>query len=161
MIDLLFSVASAVVVLLGGGALMIAGLRAGDRPGETTISAREADPGGGIRFTIHNPGRKPVLLGATVRRTRFCSWLEGDTSMLVCRRISRWTLLAARHTVVCLIEPGATEIVSVPYRPTGRRAQLVVTTGESGRLRVYRRTLTASSMAAGAEPSQLVTARTP
>ncbi|HEX3832976.1 MAG TPA: hypothetical protein VHW04_13455 [Solirubrobacteraceae bacterium] len=51
------------------------GVRAGDRPGDTIVSAVGVDGDGvGIRFTVHNRGRQAVLLGASLRRRSLRLW---------------------------------------------------------------------------------------
>lgn len=66
---LLLSLALMAAVLTAGGVLLAAGLRSGDRPGETTVLHADVDPlTNTVRFTVHNPGCHTVLVGASVRR---------------------------------------------------------------------------------------------
>ena len=130
------------MVLAGAWGMLAAGYRAGDRPGQAVLDDFGPDASGeGLRFTVHNPGRQPVLLGATVRRRTVRSWCEGGYFVRVPRRTWQERLRASRHTVVCVVEPEATEAVRVPVGVAAgrRRAELVVAIGESDRLRLIHR----------------------
>jgi len=165
---LLLCLALAVLVLVLGGWLLATGLRAGDRPGDTLISAIGADAFQGVRFTASNPGRQAVLIGATVSRRTLRLMVEGGAFTRVPRRTDRDDLLAGRHTVVCAVGPGETQTVRVPLaeqtvegpraagcRPAvapGRWAQLVLAIGEPDRLRVVHRAVRLPANAGRSRP---------
>lgn len=140
MTALLLCLVSAALVLAGGWGLLTAGLRVGDRVGDTTLTAVEADAAGdGLWFTVHNGGHQAVLLGASVRRRTVRLWLEGGSFTSVPRRTAQPSLLAGEHALVRAIGAGATETVRVGLSNAGRRAELIVTIGEADRLRVLHR----------------------
>jgi hypothetical protein len=133
----------ALTVITFGAAwgLYTAGLRVGDRVGDTTLTAIEPeDDGRGIWLTMHNPGHQAVLLGASVRPRSLRLWCEAGWFVSVPRRTRREKLLAGQHAVVCAIDAGATQTVRVPLSgATRRRVEVVVAIGEATRLRVVHR----------------------
>jgi hypothetical protein len=121
--------------------LLHAGLRAGDRPHDTALTAVEPDDGGqGIWLTAHNPGRQAVLLGASTRRPGLRLRCEAGYFVTVPRRTSQEKFLAGQQALVCAIGAGETETVLVPVSvATRHHAELVVAVGEADRLRVVHR----------------------
>lgn len=129
-----------VVALMVGCGLFVIGARAGDRLGDALVGAAEPDSSGRvISFTVHNPARQPVLIGASVRRRTLRAWMEAGQFVSVPRRTLRDTLLAGQHTEVCAIPARERQTVRVPVSASSRRrAELVVAIGEPDRLRVVR-----------------------
>lgn len=128
-------------VLAAGVAVLAAGVRAGDRHGETIVSMVEIDRAEGVlRFSLDNPGDQAVLVGATVRRRSARMRLEAGHYVQVPRRTARRSLMAEGHAVIGAIDALETEIVSVPLPAAlPQRAELVVAVGEADRLRVLHR----------------------
>ena len=82
------------------------GVRAGDRPGNTTVSAVGVDGDGmGIPFTVHNRGGQAVLLGASLRRHSLRLWQSNASYISVPCRTARGGLLPGEHALVCVVEP--------------------------------------------------------
>jgi hypothetical protein len=133
----------ALTTLVSGAAwgLMHAGLRTGDRVGDTTLTAIQPHRSGrAVWVKLHNPGRQAVLVGASIRRRSLRLWCEAGSFVSVPRRTAGKTLLAGRHTLVCAIGAGETQTVLVPFSVANRlRGELVVAVGEPGRLRVVHR----------------------
>lgn len=129
------------LVLGAGWALLLAGMRAGDRLGDTTLAAIAPDrDGGGVRVTVHNPGGQAVLLGASVVRRSLRLRCEAGYFVTVPRRASQQRRLARRHPLIRAVAAGETESVIVPVcRGTSGRAELIVAVGEPDRLRVLHR----------------------
>jgi hypothetical protein len=119
------------------------GLRIGDRPGDTTVSGVELDgAGGAIHFTVHNPGRQAVLIGASLRRRSLRLWQPDASYLSVPRRTARGELLAGKHALVCVVAPGNRLVVRLAPPPAlPRRMELAVAIGEPDRLRVLHRAL--------------------
>lgn len=124
-----------------GWGLLHAGLRAGDQVGDTTATAVEPDGSGqGVWVTLHNPGRRAVLLGASVRRRSLRLRWEAGYFVSLPRRTAREKLLAGQQAVVFAIGAGETQTMFVPLAaPTPQRAELVLAIGEAHRLRVVHR----------------------
>lgn len=150
----LVSVALAALVLGLGGALLRVGSRAGDRFDEAAINAIGPDAAsGGIRFTVTNRGPHPVLVGASLRRRSVRVRFEAGHFVSVPRLTWRRHLLAGRHAVVCAIAAGEIETVVVPVaRDVPQRAELVVSVGESDRLRVVHRAVSCAGLRPSAPP---------
>jgi hypothetical protein len=137
----LLCVALAACLLGGGGALLAAGTRAGDRLGETIVTDVAAELGTNLlSFTVHNPGERGVLLGASVRPRSVRLRFESGSFVRVPRRTARSGLLAGRHSHVGAIDALATQRIRVAFADdTPRRAELVVAVGETDRLRLIHR----------------------
>ncbi len=120
------------------------GVRAGDRPGDTTVSGVEVDGGDiGVRFTVHNPGDQAVLLGASLRRRGLRLWPSNASSVSVPRRTARDRLAPGEYALVCVVEPDDRMVVRIaPPRVVSRHLALVVAIGEPDRLRVVHRAVT-------------------
>jgi hypothetical protein len=111
--------------VLGWG-LVVAGLRAGDHPGDASAAAvLVPGPRPVIVATVRNPGDVPLLAGLTVRRRQWLAgWLDAGHTVRVPRRTARRKYL-----------PGAQDTVGVV--PAGEQAQFrVAASGAGGRLRV-------------------------
>lgn len=143
MTAVLLSLALTALAFAGAFGLLAAGLRAGDRPGDTTLTTVAPDPAGrGISFAVHNPGAHPVLIGACVRRRSLRLWCEGGSFVSVPRRTSTERFLAGRQAVVGLVEPGESQTVLVPLTGAASEpSELVVAIGETDRLRVVHRAI--------------------
>lgn len=130
-----------IAIAFGSGLALAAGLRAGDRPGDTTVGFIEVGGRGrGIWVTVHNPGPQAVLVGASVRRRSLRLQCEGGSFVTVPRRTSHRELLAGRHAAVSAVAAGDSERLLVPFTICGaKRAELVVAIGEADRLRVVHR----------------------
>jgi hypothetical protein len=139
-IAVLLLLAFGFVGLVIGRRLFVIGMRNGDRIGDATVGAAKADAGGRwISFAVHNHAAQPVLIGASVLRSRVRRIGETGQSVSVPRRTLRNELLAGQHAVVGVIAAGETQTVLVPFaRSIRRRAELVVAIGEPDRLRVVR-----------------------
>jgi hypothetical protein len=119
---------------------LTAGLRAGDRAGDTTLTAIEPDRReDGIWLTVHNPGPQAVLLGASVQRRSLRLWCEAGYFVSAPRRTSQEKLLAGQREIVYALAAGETQTVLVPVAAVLRqRAELVLAVGEA-ELRVVHR----------------------
>jgi hypothetical protein len=140
---LLLSLALAAMVCVGGLGLLSAGLRAGDRSGETLLSNIEVDLRANlVSFTIQNAGQEAVLIGATVRRGTLRALIEGGRFVQVPRRTSHTAFFAGRYDVVGAVAAGSTQSVTVAVpTDTRRRGELLVAVGERARLRIIRTAL--------------------
>lgn len=141
MTEVLLSLALTACVLGAGGALLAAGRRAGDRLGETIVTDVAAEAGANLlSFTVHNPGERSVLIGASVRRRSVRLRLEAGSFVSVPRRTAHPRLLAGRHAHVGVVEARETQRVRVAVADdTPRRAELVIAIGETDRLRLIHR----------------------
>lgn len=150
---LLFLALTALVFGAAWG-LLTAGLRAGDRAGDTSLTAIEPDRNeDGIWLTVHNPGRQAVLLGASIRRRSLRLGCEAGHYVSVPRRTSQENLLAGQHALVCAIDAGETQTVRVPLSAaTRRRAELVMSVGETDRLRIVHRAVELPRARRGVKP---------
>lgn len=137
----------AMLPFIAVGALFLceAGIRAGDRPGDATVSAEIGNaeqPDGRysvVIATVRNPGGMPVLAGLSVRRRGLLTGLDGGPRVTVPRRTTRARLLAGQQSVVGVAGPGETARWAVPVPAATRgRLQLVAVLGQAGRLRVIR-----------------------
>lgn len=133
-------------LLVLGGALLAAGTRAGDRRGETIVTDVAAEVGTNLlSFTVHNPGERGVLLGASVRPRSVRLRLEAGSFVRVPRRTAHPGLLAGRHSHVGAVDALETQRVRVAFADdTPRRAELVVAVGEPDRLRLIHRAVVLS-----------------
>jgi hypothetical protein len=138
---LILCLALFVTVLAMTGGLLAAGMRTGDRIGETQISRVEMDPiEHAIRFTLENPGDQGVLVGASVRPRSLRLRLESGSYVSVPRMTASSDWLAGRHAVIAAVAAGERTPVVVPVPPgIERRAELVVAVGEQRRLKVIHR----------------------
>jgi hypothetical protein len=122
------------------------GVRTGDRPGDTTVSAVAVDARDmGVRFTVHNPGDQAVLLGASLRRRSLRPWPSHAASIRVPRRTARGGLPRGEHALVCVVEPDDRTVMRIAppgTRVAPRHLELVVAIGEPDRLRVLHRAVT-------------------
>ncbi|HWE09087.1 MAG TPA: hypothetical protein VG325_07020 [Solirubrobacteraceae bacterium] len=142
MIAILLCLALAALVFSFGWGLLYAGLRAGDRPGDTAVTAIESHGRRGICLTVHNPGTQAVLLGASIRRHSLRLWCEGGAFVSVPRRTADEKLLAGKHGVVSIVPAGESQTMLIPLAAlTRQRAELVLAVGEADRLRVIHRTV--------------------
>ncbi len=145
MTGLMISLAGVLAVLAAGIGMTWAGLRAGDRPGDITVSVAmgtAAQPDGCRPVAVaavHNPGPAAVLVGLSVRATRVPAWLDGGLAVSVPARTTRASLRPGRQDVLGVAEAGARARWSVPAPRPGRRCRLTVVAGQAGgRLRVIR-----------------------
>lgn len=124
------------------GTLGIAGLRNGDQPGDSRVSALVAAGAGGnplIFATVRNPSATPAVTALRVRRGFVPGALAGKFSV----RVPRWTKgrrfrPGAYETVGVVPAGGATEFPVPLYRRAHRYVLTVAVGQQGGRLRVYR-----------------------
>jgi hypothetical protein len=92
MIGLVITLALVPVLFAVGLIAVSAGFRAGDRPGDVTVTAvlgSIAQPDGrwpAVVATVSNPGAVAVLAGLSVRRGRVPELFGGGVSVMVPRR---------------------------------------------------------------------------
>jgi hypothetical protein len=136
-------------VLGAGGALVAAGARAGDRVGETVVADIATEVGTNLlSFTVHNPGERSVLLGASIRRRSMRLRFEVGSFVRVPRRTARPRLLAGRYSHICAVDGRQTRRLRVSFADgMPRRAELVVAVGETDRLRLIHRAVVLSPRA--------------
>jgi hypothetical protein len=131
----------AFVCLVGGG-LVTAGLRTGDRPGDSAVAAELAPgPRPAIIATVRNPGDVPLMAGLTVRRRLLPGWLDGDLTVRVPRRTARRRYLAGAQDTVGAVPARGQAGFRLTARGAGpgarRRYRLTAVVGQAGgRLRV-------------------------
>jgi hypothetical protein len=137
---LLLSLALAAIVCAGGLVLLGAGLRAGDRNGETLLSNIETDLSASVvSFTIENPAQEAVVIGARVRRGTLRALVEGGRFVQVPRRTTHAVFLAGRFDFVGAIAAADARTVRVAIpADIRRRGELSVAVGERERLRIIR-----------------------
>lgn len=139
MIGLVIGLAAGPVLAAAGFGLLHSGLRAGDRPGDVTVTAElglSAQPDGCrpvVVATVRNPGAGPVLLGLSVQATRVPSWLGSGLHVCVPRRPARQQLRPVRQAVVGVAGPGTAERWLVPVPGRGRRYRLLALAGQQDR----------------------------
>jgi hypothetical protein len=141
-----------VFITLGLGALMFAGLfllaeigiRDGDRPGDSAVSAElwtsgQPDESRPLLVAeISNPSETPLLAGLSARRMLLPDWLAVP-STTVPFRTARRGLRADAHDVVGVVPAGGTARFTVPVARAGARYWLTAAVGQrGGRLRVHR-----------------------
>jgi hypothetical protein len=136
--------------------LLRAGIRAGDRPGDATVTAEAQDTGQPdeprpvIIATVRNPGRVPLVAGFSARRRLVPGWLDAGMTVSVPRRTGRRRFRPGSQAVVGVIEAGAAASFGVPVPARARRYRLTAVIGQaSGRLRVFRVPVSPESAAAG------------
>jgi hypothetical protein len=121
----------------------MSGMRNGDRPGDTQVSALVAtDAGGGnpmIIARVHNPSRAPALTALRVRR----GFVPGELIGKFTVRVPRWTkgrrFRPGAYETVGVVPAGAATDFPVPAPERAHRYVLTVAVGQQdGRLRVYR-----------------------
>jgi hypothetical protein len=151
-----------VLAALGGtfalaSGLVRAGIRAGDRPGDATVTAGAQDTGQPdeprpvIIATVRNPGRVPLVAGFSARRRLVPAWLEAGMTVSVPQRTGRRRFRPGSHAVVGVIEAGAAASFGVPVPVPARagRYRLTAVIGQAGgRLRVFRVPVSFGSAAA-------------
>jgi hypothetical protein len=165
------SLIAAASVMAAATAVVIAGFRSGDRPGDATVTAalRSVPHPDGyqhvVRAAVRNPGSVPVLVGLSVYRSRVPAWLGAGMTVTVPRRTGRRRYLPGAQHTVGVVEPGESvcwpvpapgpALASAPASAAGRRCHLVAVIGQSGRrLRVITLPVTPdSAMAAAAAGS--------
>jgi hypothetical protein len=125
----------------------VAGVRAGDRPGDVTIGAKldqDAHPEGAppvVAVEIRNPGPAPVLVGISVRRSGPLLAMHGGMRVRVPRRTTRPGLLPSNQAVVGVVDADQTVRwrVPAPARRHHGRLSAIAVVGQQGRLRVIQR----------------------
>lgn len=143
MIGLLISFAVLLTLIAFALVALDAGMRAGDRCGDVSVSAMlgfisQADgclPV--VVATVRNPGTTPVLVGLSARRRRVPAWLDTGMRVRAPRRTTGRRLRADRQQVVGIAGTRSTGHWTVPLPPRTRRCRLTAVIGqEKGRLRV-------------------------
>jgi hypothetical protein len=131
----------AVSCVLGWG-LVVAGLRAGDHPGDAAVAAvLVPGPRPVIAAAVRNPGDVPLLAGLTVRRQRLPGWLDAGHTVRVPRRTARRKFLPGAQDTVGVVPAGGQAQFRVAASGGGlaarRRYRLTAVVGQAGgRLRV-------------------------
>jgi hypothetical protein len=128
--------------VLGWG-LVVAGLRAGDHPGDASAAAvLVPGPRPVIVATVRNPGDVPLLAGLTVRRRQWLAgWLDAGHTVRVPRRTARRKYLPGAQDTVGVVPAGEQAQFRVAASGGGlaarRRYRLTAAVGQArGRLRV-------------------------
>src|SRR5215475_4906605 len=136
---LLFVAGGIAVVLALGWSLIVAGLRAGDRAGDATVTAA-GDPGQpGIVAVVRNPGDIPLVAGFSVRRRLLPGWLDAGMTVRVPRRTARRKFRAGAHETVGVVPATSQAEFRLPVAALARRSRLTAVVGQAGgRLRVVR-----------------------
>ncbi len=149
MIIAALSVLLLAVVVAAGLGLLSAGEREGDRPGDVTVTGVRADAAAAaISLVVHNPGVRPVIVGASLRRRGPRMRVEGRMYVTVPRDTTRDALLASRHTALTALEPKESRTLVVSAQaPIRRSAEVVIAVGQSDRLRVIHRAVELVSVA--------------
>lgn len=136
----IFLTACPLVVL---GTLGIWGLRNGDQPGDSRVSALVAAGAAGenplIFATVRNPSGTPALTALRVRRGVVPGALAGRFSV----RVPRWTkghrFRPGAYQTIGVVPAGGAAEFPVPLSLRAHRYVLTVAVGQQGgRLRVYR-----------------------
>lgn len=131
------------VLLSSAFFLITAGLRAGDRPEDVAVTAAVGEtvqPDGVLPVvvaTVRNPAATPVLVGLSVRRRRFPTWMTGGVTVAVPRRTLRRRSRCERQDVLGVVDAGEVAQWRVPAPAKARYCQLLATIGQQdGRLRL-------------------------
>jgi hypothetical protein len=139
----LVDVAGFLVLLVSTVFLVTAGLRAGDRPEDVTVTAAvaaTAQPDGVLPVvvaTARNPGASAVLVGLSVYRRRLPTWMTGGVTVTVPRRTLRGRSRLDRQAVLGVVDAGQVAQWRVPVPAGARRCRLVAAIGQrDGRLRL-------------------------
>jgi hypothetical protein len=139
MTGLVIALALVPVIMAGALIALSAGFRAGDRPGDVTVTAAMgsvAQPDGrwpAVVATVSNPGAVAVLVGLSVRRRRVPELFGGGGSVIVPRRTTRNRLRSSRQAVVGVAGAGTTAVWTVPLASPGRSWRLVAVIGQADR----------------------------
>jgi hypothetical protein len=138
---MIISVAALLLLLGGVAALVPLGLRSGDQPGDAMVLHVEpATAPRGAAVTVTNPGRTPVILGASLRRAGARLRLEGSTYVRIRTGSTKSDLLADKHAWVGVLDAEETRTFVVPADAHVRgRAELVAVIGQRRRLRTLHR----------------------
>ena len=121
----------------------IAGMRNGDHPGDSHVSALvgvgAGDGNPQVFATVRNPSGTPALTALRVRRGLVPGSLAGKFSV----RVPRWTkgrrFRPGAYETVGVVPAGGAAEFSVPLTRSARRYVLTVAVGQQGgRLRLYR-----------------------
>jgi hypothetical protein len=141
----LFCITAAVAALAALYYLAAAGLRDGDRPGDTLVTAlvkigtHPADARPRIVATVRNPSEVPVLAALSARRDLTPAWLADPHEVSVPLRTLRPKFRAGRYGCVGVVAAGGMAELAVPVPVGARRYVLTVAVGQQGgRLRVHR-----------------------
>jgi hypothetical protein len=131
----------ALLFLLGVGALVPLGLRAGDRPGDAFIlDAAPRTAPRGARVTVTNPGDVPVVVGMSLRRPGTRLGLEGGSYVRIRTGSTDAELRADAQAQVGVLDAAEARTFMVPAGArVPRRAELVVIIGQAQRLRTIHR----------------------
>lgn len=161
MLVILVLVAAVVAALLAVTAAALTGLRNGDRPFDATVRAvpaRSGSAGPGpmgagpagaghpegaprsVLAWVHNPGPVPVLVGLSVRRSRWpgpLARLAPALNAQVPLRTGHPRFGPQAQQVVGVVAPGESEGWPVTAPAAGQRGRLIAVIGQAGgRLRV-------------------------
>lgn len=132
-----------VIFLFGVLILVPLGFREGDKPGDARVQNVEAwSYPRVVTAEITNPASVPVMVGISLRSPSLRLRLEGGTYARLRTRKTTRDLLPAEQTVIAVIDAGESQRFVIPADPgLGKRAALVVITGQPGRLRTIHREL--------------------
>jgi hypothetical protein len=142
------------VVLALGWSLVVAGLRAGDRAADATVTAA-ADAGQlAIVAVVRNPGDVPLVAGFSARRRLLPGWLDAGMTVRVPRRTARPKFRAGAHQTVGVVPAASQAEFRLPAAPV-RRYRLTAVVGQAGgRLRVVRIPVVSAGSAGAGRPAR-------
>lgn len=154
-LELLITLSALPVVVGGALAACLAGIRAGDQPGDATLGTVAHRGSSTVRAVIHNPGRVPVLVGLSVRRGSLPVRLAGGLRVYSPHRTSRGRLRPGRQAIVGVVDAGERASWTVPVPDvTWPTLELVAVVGQANRLRVIERRIDRTGRG-GLEPTTL------
>ena len=164
MTALIISTAVAITLLAATLALVCAGFRSGDRPGDARVTAWPGSvptPDGRqptVVATVHNGGGGPVMVSLSLRRSRIPVRLTAGTSVAVPYRTTRRRYRPGTSATVGVADAGETARWHL-LAPSPRHRRLVAVIGQPGRrLRVLTVPVTRrlpATAASGDSPPQL------
>lgn len=145
MIGSILTLLAVTVVVAAVTGLAMAGFRAGDRPGDATVTAAlewVSHPDGPRRVVVaavRNPGPQAVLAGLSAHRSRVPGWLGAGMTVTVPHRTRRARYRPGAQVTLGVVGAGETGHWPVPAPGRGGRCHLVAVIGQAGgRLRVIR-----------------------
>jgi hypothetical protein len=144
----------AVMLALGWG-LVVAGLRAGDRAGDATVSA-VVDAGQlAVVAVVRNPRDVPLVAGFSARRRLLPGWFGAGMTVRVPRQTTRRKFRAGAHETVGVVPAASRAEFRLPVGIPARRYLLTAVIGQTGgRLRVFRVPVVSEGPAGAGRPAR-------